>query len=331
VRRSISEPPLQIALAAPLGPVDEPFVRATRQGLLALLAVSILALVAALLVTNRLTRSLEQLSVASVEIADGRLDRVVDEAGSEEIRRLSRSFNSMTASLRSLVRTVAQQRAAAAVGEFAASLAHEVRNPLTALRLDLEHLRGRVADSAAAEVLGEAIGQVDRLDATVSGALRIAASGTIELSPLDLHTPMAAAVRAATPRAASGGVRLELEKMPADALSIEGNATALEQLLLNILLNAIEVSPQGGRVRITAHRDGQLVRLHVDDDGPGLSDEHLAQAFDPFFTTKNGGTGLGLAIARRIAVAHGGDLQLQRRPEGGARVSLTLPARAAKA
>jgi signal transduction histidine kinase len=204
----------------------------------------------------------------------------------------------MTRSLRELLRALARQRSAAAVGEFATSLAHEVRNPLTAVRLDLEDVRDQLADPSTTALLDHALAQVDRLDATVRGTLRLAASGALDLEPIDLNAPVRAALHAAQPAAVERGVTIQ-DALRDDPIPVRGNAAAIEQLVLNLLLNGVEAVGDGGHVSVsTEGADGTAV-VAVMDDGPGISPVDLARVEEPFFTTKPEGTGLGLALVRR--------------------------------
>jgi signal transduction histidine kinase len=324
-QRRISEPSLVLTLAAPIGPASLPFAEAARRGLWALLLVSLGGFGFALLLTRRITRPLERLADAADAVARGELDGRVREDGPAEIGRLGAAFNTMTASLQGTMRRLSQQEAAAAIGGFAASLAHEVRNPLTAVRLDLERAReGTAADAASAPLLERALQQLERLDATVSGSLRIARSGNVQLAPLDLRDPIRSATMSATPAFVSRGARLELD-LPQDALMVRGNAAALEQLFLNLLLNAADALAEGGAACIKAQRMDSGVEVSVRDNGIGIAADAMARIFEPFFTTREEGTGLGLTIVRRIAEAHAAELQVESEVGLGSSVRLTMP------
>jgi signal transduction histidine kinase len=315
VRRRLREPPMRFALAAPLAPITEPFSQAARRAAIALMVVLTGGLVFSTLLTRRITGPIERLSLAADDVARGRFDQRVSESGADELRRLGHAFNTMTESLRVTLQKLSQREAVAAVGEFAASLAHEVRNPLTAIRLDLERARERVDDPArASELLGRALAEVDRLETTVSGSLRIARSGSLTLSPVDLRRPLQAASAAAEPVFANRCAQLEPWRPPDEALMVHGNAGALEQLFLNLLLNAAEALPPGGSARIAVEESRHDVRVLVRDDGPGIAGELLDRVREPFFTTKENGTGLGLSIGQRIARAHGTELVLESAP-----------------
>ncbi|MFL5620052.1 MAG: sensor histidine kinase [Gemmatimonadaceae bacterium] len=312
VRRQLQEPTLRFAIAAPLAPIAEPFARAARRAGLALVLVLLAGLVLSALLTRRVTGPLERMSVAADEVAHGRFDQKVGEQGPVELRRLGRAFDTMTESLRATLQKLSQREAVAAVGEFAASLAHEVRNPLTSIRLDLERARERLEDPRRAEeLIGRALVEIDRLDAAVGGSLRIARSGSLTLSEIDVRLPLRAALHAARPAFAAHAAHLDVVDSPEGHLVVRGNAGALEQLFLNLLLNAAEAVPPGGRARVVVQPRPDGVCISVEDDGPGILPELLGRVREPFYTTKEHGTGLGLSIAQRISDAHGAELRLQ--------------------
>jgi signal transduction histidine kinase len=323
--RRIAEPALVLTLAAPTAPASLPFTEAARRGLWALLLVSACGFLLALTLTRRITIPLERLADAADSVARGELDRRVEQDGPDEIRRLGVAFNTMTRSLQRTLRRISQQEAAAAIGSFAASLAHEVRNPLSAVRLDLERAREEVTDGdRVATLLDRALQQIDRLDATVSGSLRIARSGNVPMTTLDIRDPIDAAVAAAQPHFAERDARLE-QSLPPDPLMVHGNGAALEQLLLNLLLNAAAALPAQGSAAVSARLLDDVVEITVRDDGRGIAPDELERVFDPFYTTREEGTGLGLTIVRRIADAHGAELSVESEPGLGTTIRLGMP------
>jgi signal transduction histidine kinase len=305
-RRELTEPRLTIALAAPLTPYSAPFERAARDGAIALILVALAALLAAVLLTRRITAGLTDLAHAADGIAHGDLDRTIAVTSHDEVGRLARAFNAMTYSLRTTLAELAQRRSLAAVGAFAASLAHEVRNPLTSIQVDLQRVRGKVHHVEGVEApLDRALREVARLDRTVSGALQMARSGAVRLAPIDLLVPARRAAEVARPAFAQAGA--VLEELPATdgPIVVHGDESALEQLLLNLLLNAAQALPPAGRAGIALDPDEHGVTVCVWDTGPGIPAEAWEQVFEPFYSTRPGGTGLGLAVAQQIAAAHG--------------------------
>jgi signal transduction histidine kinase len=317
--------PLRVIVAAPASPYVTPFEHAARLGVGVLLVVSLVALVLSIVLATRVTRSLQRLADAAGAVAAGDLQRRVDVPVEDDVGRVAQSFNAMTDSLRRTLSELAGQRALAAVGEFAASLSHEVRNSLTAVRVDLQHAtRHLPADETGARLVARALDSVRRLDATVSGALRVARSGHVDKHPVDLHEVLLRAMRAAEPSFAEHGALLEALD-GASLPHVEGDGAALEQMFLNLLINAAQASPPGGRVRVELVPAGAHVTVRVVDAGHGMRAVAASTIGAPFQSTKDNGTGLGLPIARRIAMAHAGELTFESNDGAGTTALVSLP------
>ncbi|UCC84344.1 MAG: HAMP domain-containing histidine kinase [Gemmatimonadota bacterium] len=326
VERSLGEPPVRFVMAGPVGPVTEPFEQAARRGTLGLLVVIGLVFVLTTIFTRRLTRSLEHLSEAAASVSRGDLSRAADEEGPPEVQGTARAFNSMTENLRRMLEKLSQQEAVAAVGEFAASLAHEVRNPLTSVSVDLQRTQRKLETEPeeARELIDRALGEIERLNQSVSDFLRIARSGRVSPDRVDLRMPVEAAIRAAAPGLQAKDVGFE-QVMPSAPVWVRADQSALEQLVLNLLLNAIDALQGGRRAGLEVEVRDDRARVSVWDEGEGIPPEDLDKIFDPFFSTKDEGTGLGLSIARRIARAHGSELEAESVPGEGTTFRFTLP------
>lgn len=324
VRQELADPPMELVLAAPLGPFIEPFRRAARRGTVALALVALAAFGLAAALSGRMTRSLGHLAEATQAVAAGDLDRSVTVTGDDEIARVARAFNRMTADLKRTLRRSSQRESLAAVGEFATTLAHEIRNPLSGVRLDLQRLQRGTEDAGARKLVARALRSVDRLERTVTGALQVARSGRVERRPVDLSRPLEGAVRSAAPEARSrGGVSIALDAPK--AAWVDGDVDALEQVFLNLLLNAVQAAGDGGRVGVEVEVRDDEVAVGVWDTGPGIGPALRERVFEPFYSTRTDGTGLGLAVARRIVEAHGGRIAVGDRKGGGAVLTVRLP------
>ncbi len=326
VTQPLDAAPLRIVLARPVAPFVQPFERAARAGLGVLMSVALAALLVSAMLTGRVTRQIERMASVAEAVAGGDLTGRVDVVGRDEVGRLAASFNLMTESLRQTLAELSQQRALAAVGEFAASLSHEVRNALTAVRIDLQNANRQLsAEHEVAPLVTRTLETVRRLDATVTSALRVARSGHTPMVRVDLVAVLRRAVASAEPSFASGNATLLSVPTDAAACEIDGDAAALEQLFLNLLLNAAQaLRPEGTTtVSLCLERDAVVVR--VADNGLGLAPGALAATSSMLFSTKPDGTGLGLPIARRIAAAHGGSLTLAQADTGGAVATVSLP------
>jgi signal transduction histidine kinase len=218
------------------------------------------------------------------------------------------------------------RRRLAALGELAAGVAHEVRNPLGAIRLYSDLLR----DQCRALRLDPALALVEKIDAGIR-AIDAVVEDTLALAPRDRGLD-ACSVPQLVERArdasqevlSSRRVSLELTCGDPDVL-VRGDPNGLQRVLVNLIVNAAEVSAPGQAVRVEIVADDARVRIHVRDQGPGLADDVRDRIFDPFFTTKQHGTGLGLTIAHRLVEAYGGRLTAENGPAGGAEFMVTLP------
>jgi len=212
----------------------------------------------------------------------------------------------------------------AAVGHLAAGVAHEVRNPLTGVKLLIEASLRPAAGPLTADELRMILGQLQRVERTVQGLLdfaRPAPPVRRRLDFLDLTRQAATALR---PQADARGVTLADDT--AGPLPVTGDPDQLLSLISNVLLNAVEATPAGGAVRTAGwHRGDGIMEWTVRDTGPGIAPAVADTLFTPFGTGKPAGTGLGLSVARRVAEAHGGSLAGANGPAGGAVFTLTLP------
>ena len=325
-RRVLDDPPVELIAAAPLADYVVPFQAAARRGVVVLAIVAVLCVVAATALTRRTTRALEELATTADAVASGELGRTVRVPEGTEVGRLARAFNTMSESLQRTLDALARRESLAAVGEFAAGLAHEVRNPLTAIRIDLQRADEKLdGDSALRVPIRRALGQVERLDATVTGALRLARSGHVSDATVDVLVPLDAAMHGAEPAMARSGATLEVAFPSGAGVPVRGDAAALEQLFLNLLLNAAQSFDNGGVVRVGVEADDGVVRVTIRDAGRGMTPEVKARLFEPFYTTRADGTGLGLPMARRIARAHGGEIEVESVPGAGTTVVVRLP------
>jgi two-component system sensor histidine kinase HydH len=211
------------------------------------------------------------------------------------------------------------------LGEVAAGLAHEIRHPLASIRGAFEIIDERSRpDSPEAEFSRLGMVEVQRLDNLVWEFLRYARPHDPELRPASLHHVVERVVALLRVEAGRGDVMLDVDRAaPIPDISID--AAQIEQVLLNVILNAIQASPPGSCVRVHERLHQQQAMIDVIDEGPGIAAEHLGQIFSPFFTTREKGTGLGLAIAYRIIRTHKGQIEVTKTSERGTCVRIQLP------
>jgi signal transduction histidine kinase len=218
----------------------------------------------------------------------------------------------------------------ASVGSLVSEIVHEIRNPLVSVKTFLQLLPERGGEPEFQEsflrLASEELRRVERLLDLVLDHARPSADAADGAPAAEVAAAAASIAQLVSHRAAERGVAVT-EEAEGEGLRVALSSDGLRQVLLNLTLNAIDASPEGGRVRIAARRRGEGVEITVSDEGPGVAPEHRSRVFEPFFSTKPGRPGgLGLAISRRIAEEAGGRLELHSAREGGTRFVLTLPA-----
>jgi signal transduction histidine kinase len=298
--------------------------RVNRAAFTAAIFASVVALALALYLSYRLLRPVGELTRAAHELAAGDLSQRVPVRGGDELGTLANSFNHMAASLQ-----LAETRRRA----LTADIAHELRTPLAVQRAHLEALEDGIYELTYENL--KPIEEHNRLLTRLVDDLRMLAladSGQLALvpTPTDFPALIKRVVARMEPQAAERQIQIHqtLDGSP-PLLSLD--AQRIEQILHNLLDNALRFTPDGGVIRVQLSVISDQCFLTVRDNGPGIPPEDLPRIFERFYradrarSRADGGTGLGLSIARKIAQAHGGDLIAENHPEGGAVFTLILP------
>jgi len=328
----------------------EQIVDAERRTLFAILLLTlVLGLLSAWAMARSLVRPINRLRQAMAVVGGGDLEHPIRTEARDEIGDLARAFAGMTASLRQsqtellrlntelagkvsqLERTQAQlvqSEKLASIGEMAAAVAHGLRNPLASLRASAQFVRRHPGSPAAAEQLEAIIAEVDRLDRRVTHLLAFARPAPFHPLPERLGLLLDSVRPAFQERLRAQSVDL-VSELPADLPEVQVDPMKLEQVLVELISNALDAMPSGGRLRVTAGQeatDGTPgIAVEVQDTGRGIPPEILPEVGQPFFTTRPEGTGLGLATARRFVEQHGGRLRLSSVPGTGTTVHIWLP------
>lgn len=304
-----------------------------------IMAILVLAIILAVVVmiSRSISYPIRQLANASLQVSKGDLSASVEARSKDELGYLAEQFNSMVRSMKEsqgslksayekLLHTqklLAQSEKLAAVGQLVASIVHEIRNPLSSIKMNLSILETKCnKEGAISEHFQIAKSQTERLESMLTDLLNYSKPISVELQPIavkdlvdsalqDVQTDSEIVVDLQDPVAV---IQVDFEKM--------------QQVLLNVLLNATQALPSHGSIEIrsrTVDFEGiQSLQLSIHDNGPGISKETLDQVFEPFFTTRKQGTGLGLPNAKRIIEAHGGDIEIRSEIGKGTEVIIML-------
>jgi signal transduction histidine kinase len=291
-------------------------------------------LVGGLGIARRLSRSIGQLSVrvqslaqhldqdvASVSlVADGDLHNL-----DRQLQHVVRRVAEVTERLQWQQRDMLRAEQLAAVGQLAASVAHEVRNPLTSLKMLVEvALRPRQPKPLTHDDLHVMHREIARLEKTVQNFLDFARLPTPRRSDADLREVVARAVELVQGRARQQRVEVVVACPPA-AVTASVDRDQLHTVLVNLFLNALDAMPEGGRLQVSVVQCDDAIEVQVCDTGTGITPEMRERLFTPFASSKPTGTGLGLSLSRRIVEEHGGSLSASNRAEGGACFTFVLP------
>ena len=269
-------------------------------------------------------KSLEQ---AAERIGRGNYEAPIGVDARDEIGDLGRALGRMQQEIRKTTERQLESEKMFALGQIAAGIAHDVRNPLFAIRNNIDYLKRRGQPADREEVFREIEGGLTRIGRIVAAVTEFARPHPPEFGRHDVHRVIARCISLLQKQFEKERVEVELSA-PADLPQVEMDAHRIEQVLVNLMTNAMQaVRGHQGRIRVTARSAGDSVEISVADSGRGIAAEIQGRIFDPFFTRSANGTGLGLSIAKRIVEQHGGDLSVESVAGEGADFRFKLPLR----
>jgi len=309
----LATPAWTVVSVASLDEFIAPFAAIRSANLLLVLVTTLAAASAFLVLLWRATGSLRLLTIAADDVGRGHMEPVLPPPSRDEVGRLAAAFSLMIGRVRDTMAEIERSRQMAAVGEFASQLAHEIRNPLTSIKLNMQKLErwskgGRMPDETR-NPLEITLREIDRLDRVVHGVLQLARAPTSNRAATSLSRLAVDTAELAGPQLERRGISLDVSRMDREAI-VWGDASLLGAALLNLILNAGDASAQGGSVRVEVQRNRTNAYIRVHDSGPGIPVATREKVFEPFFTTKEGGTGLGLSLAQRTVEEHGGAIHI---------------------
>lgn len=317
-----------VCLLTPEAEIASATRRATQPILVAAACGALAVVVLGYFVGHRLARPVESLAAQARQLAAGNSQAPLAVRTHDEVGKLAEAFNALLESLRAAERRLVASERLAAVGQVAAGIAHEVRNPLSGIKMSAQLLKRRLGEagsaaSAAEESLSVMLAEISRLEVIIDDLLTFAHPATLKAEPADLNAVVAGVLDFMARQLDHAGiaVRRELaEGLPPAPLDPQ----RIRQVVLNLVLNAAEAMPNGGTLVARTRATDCEVIAEFDDTGHGIPPEIAEKVFEPFFTTKRGGSGLGLGVSRTLIEAHGGRLWFERLPNG-TRFIFTIP------
>lgn len=284
-------------------------------------------------VARGLSRSIHRLQVR-VQDAAGLLGRdfpPIELTGGADLEHLDRQVGALGSRIEQVVERLRQREhevrraeQLAALGQLAAGMAHEIRNPMTSIKMLIQAARENGPAELPAEDLAVMEREIRRVEQSLQTFLDFARPPKPAKAPTDLTTVIRDTLELARGRAVRQRVSTRFEP-PANRTVVDADPVQLRQVMVNLVLNALDAMPTGGELSIEIRDEAAGVEIRVTDSGPGIADEFKTRLFEPFASTRETGLGLGLVICRRIVEDHGGSIRGENLHGGGARFVVTLP------
>ena len=292
---------------------------------IALVVSGLVALISHLIGKN-LIEPIKTLVGFTTKVASGNLDEQCEIKTQDEIRDLAVAFNQMTRDLQQSREKLIQAERLATAGKMSASFAHEIRNPLSSMRMLAQMLMQKPEISAEQhqQSLRYILEEIERIDSIVKGLMDFARPATLNLVEQPLAHTLKAVLALMEANLAHHKIQLVLALAPA-LPNIPFDADKLKQAVMNVVLNAMEAMPEGGTLTIATVAVKGDVYIKITDTGVGIPETDIAHLFEPFFTRKTQGVGLGLANVKRILEEHGGSVKIESTLGEGTTVSMQLP------
>jgi two-component system NtrC family sensor kinase len=279
-------------------------------------------------------RPLHELKETIARVREGDLAARVEFAKrSDDVGQLGRQFNEMIQQLaenraeieRLHQREMARAEHLATIGELAAGLAHEIRNPLAGIAGVVEVIGKELpAQSASRAVLPEVQGEIQHIQTILNDLLAYARPRSPAFHLADLNATIEQAVFLARQQVRTAPIEISFAPQE-DLPEVVHDPVQIQQVILNLLINGIQAIPKEGKVEVTSRREGEFAVVSVKDTGKGISRDSLPRIFKPFFTTRAEGTGLGLPLAKGIVESHGGRIEVKSEANCGAQFDVLLP------
>lgn len=273
--------------------------------------------------SRHLTTRVRALVDGSQAIAAGNLSWRIDTGGKDEIATVALAFNRMSEQLRTVIQSAVEAEKMAALGRFATSLAHEVRNPLSTIKTTVQALLATEPAGERRTLLISMDGEINRLDDTLHDLLMYARPRPPQFIRLEIWD-MLERIRAMSNNLMREN-HISLVILGEADVAVIADAGHVQQIMMNLILNAMQAMPDGGLLTIRARREDHMGVIELTDTGTGMPPEILRHVTEPFFTTRHDGTGLGLSVSKQLIELNGGKLDFFSEPGQGTTVSLYLP------
>ena len=302
--------------------------------IIALSSLAILVIIILRLFEKLINRPISRLKDMMVKVQKGNLHTQLSVKKHDEIGNLTESFNLMVKNLEEANKKIEElfskqmEKAGhlASIGELAAGLAHEIKNPIAGMKGALEIINQKADPSDPnREIFTEMLLQIDKINKIIHDLLSYARPKEMKKVAVDPNEAINNAIKFARTQISDKEIDIQFKSLSNGTLALI-DADKIQEVMLNLMVNSISAIHSKGRISIELHEKSQKeLEILFSDDGMGIKEEHLSQIFNPFFTTKSRGTGLGLSICKKIIEAHNGSIEVSSKPKEGTTFSIRLP------
>ncbi|GAB4297456.1 MAG: hypothetical protein Kow0090_12760 [Myxococcota bacterium] len=289
-----------------------------------LLPVMLIAALATYLLVLTLMKPLRKIVEGLERFEPGKRREEIPKERDDEIGDIVDRINEITERLHNTQQSLIRAEKLASIGAMASGIAHEINNPITGIQNCLKRILARPENTEQTSEYGKLmLESANHIEKTVRTLLEFARGAPLRIEPVDMKQIVSKALKLVSHKFESGDIKVAFS-CDEEKLMVLGDENALVQVVVNLVINAVDAMNKGGKINISGRYEGDYVIMEIADTGIGMPEEHLKQVFEPFFTTKESGkgTGLGLAIAHRIVADHGGEINLFSKVGEGTRAVL---------
>ena len=327
---SDSEKEMILCIVFPLADVINAKSKVTKQMFIVGLCGLFFAALAAYIISKSVTIPIKNLVNVTATIADGHFEKKVPLPSIEELTDLAYSFNAMTVKLKEYEKKIVQSSRLAAAGKVTAALAHEIRNPLSGIKMMTQLLRDRSGPENI-RIIKPVMDEIGRLERIVNDLTDVMKPLKLVFSACDINELINEIIPVIKPKLSHLNISL-LKDLTETLPEVEADRDKLKQVIWNIIINSMDSMPYGGIIKISTkyNRFKESLEIIIEDEGEGINEQELENMFSYFYTTKPEGLGLGLSISKEIIEKHGGTMAIENRNVKGARATILIPCKSKK-
>jgi len=326
--KNIEGAPLTVGVLSSMEEFFKPFEKIGIISFVIIFLISVLVFAAIYYVVQKSLRALFVLTAAAKSVAAGNFDQEIAISAKDEIGDLASAFKEMTENIKRMIRELERTKKLALIGEFATRLSHEIRNPLTSLKMNLQMLEDKFNNVKGTEQhLQICLTEINHLNNVVTNSLRLAKPGMLKFDKHDVHNILDKSLQLVEKQIDDKKICIE-KNYTAGSIKIKCSEEGLNEVFLNILINAVDSVEIGGKIIILTELNDTIDKsfvINIADSGHGIAFENIEKIFEPFFTTKGTGTGVGLSIAESIIKQHHGRIRVFSELNRGTTFEVTLP------